>query len=545
MQGCMKRVVEKLGFKKKVSPHTLRHSVATHLFEAGVSLRWIQKFLGHSSLQTTLIYLHLTDDGEDKTDAPSWTRSHNRATCSKTSFRRRPRRAQRRANGQATGQARLRQTQARQTQAEVARMPTVADALRQHADGYLRQYADRMPIEHKRVLAAITRCRTGELGHLHYDCAPADARIGSAAVAGIVIVPTASRTRRKSGWPSEPLSCCRCLTIWSRSRCPRRCGRSSAPTSESATKRSSTPAARRFANWRRDRVSSAPTGWDSSARCTPGDATSTVYHPHVHFVVPGGGVSQDGSRWQAGPANFLLPEKAASIVYRAKFRDAMREAGLLDEMKAAAPEVWQQPWVVDVEAVGDGRATLKYLAPYVYRVAISNNRIEAVDESSVTYRFTPTGSQQSVTRTVPGNEFVRGFLQHTLPRNFQRLRYYGFASQNSKLSIGWVRMLVWFYLRLVLLAGETNGTRTDRKTTGSLPRVRRRDAIGGDHRWQRSVTLQPSAAVSRFRLSDFARLIIFLKRQLAKPVPRRVPSRCARRKQNTKDSTRHDTNRAP
>ena len=61
----MKRVVEKLGFKKRISIHTLRHSVATHLFEAGVSLRWIQKFLGHSSLQTTLVYLHLTDDGED------------------------------------------------------------------------------------------------------------------------------------------------------------------------------------------------------------------------------------------------------------------------------------------------------------------------------------------------------------------------------------------------------------------------------------------------------------------------------------------------
>jgi len=65
VQGCMKRVVTKLEFKKKISIHTLRHSIATHLFEAGVSLRWIQKFLGHSSLQTTLVYLHLTDDGED------------------------------------------------------------------------------------------------------------------------------------------------------------------------------------------------------------------------------------------------------------------------------------------------------------------------------------------------------------------------------------------------------------------------------------------------------------------------------------------------
>jgi integrase len=65
VQGCLKRVVEKLKIKKRISPHTFRHSIATHLFEAGVSLRWIQKFLGHSSLQTTLVYLHLTDDGED------------------------------------------------------------------------------------------------------------------------------------------------------------------------------------------------------------------------------------------------------------------------------------------------------------------------------------------------------------------------------------------------------------------------------------------------------------------------------------------------
>lgn len=65
VQGCMKRVVAKLGFRKRISIHTLRHSIATHLFEAGVSLRWIQKFLGHSSLQTTMVYLHLTDDGED------------------------------------------------------------------------------------------------------------------------------------------------------------------------------------------------------------------------------------------------------------------------------------------------------------------------------------------------------------------------------------------------------------------------------------------------------------------------------------------------
>ncbi len=65
VQGCMKRVVEKLKFTKHIFPHTLRHSVATHLYEAGASLKWIQKFLGHTNLQTTLIYLHLTEVAEE------------------------------------------------------------------------------------------------------------------------------------------------------------------------------------------------------------------------------------------------------------------------------------------------------------------------------------------------------------------------------------------------------------------------------------------------------------------------------------------------
>ena len=113
-----------------------------------------------------------------------------------------------------------------------------------------------------------------------------------------------------------------------------------------------------------------PTAWDSSERCTHGGVTSPSNHPHVHFVVPGGGVSQDGSRWQAAPANFLPPEKAASTVYRDKFRDAMHEAGLLEEMKAAAPRAWKQSWVVDVQPVGDGRATLKYWFPEKNRVRL-------------------------------------------------------------------------------------------------------------------------------------------------------------------------------
>ena len=108
-------------------------------------------------------------------------------------------------------------------------------------------------------------------------------------------------------------------------------------------------------------------------------------------------------------------------------------------------KAWFGSWNVDVIAVGDGRSTLKYLSPYVYRVAVCDNRIQRITDTHVKYRYTPSGTKRSQSREVTGQEFVRGFLQHVLPSNFHRVRYYGFLSPNSKLSLGWVRMLVWFY----------------------------------------------------------------------------------------------------
>ena len=172
----------------------------------------------------------------------------------------------------------------------------------------------------------------------------------------------------------------------------------------------------------------------------------TVYNPHVHFVVPGGGVSKAGLSWQSAPENFLLPEKAAAKIYPGKFRARCEPPGSKQKFKQADAGAWFKPWTVDVLPVGNGEAAPKYLVPYVNRVAISNRRIVDVDQDSVTYRFTPSGTRESVSRTVSGQQFVHGFLQHTLPAKFQRIRYYGWASPNCKLKFQYVQMLVYFYL---------------------------------------------------------------------------------------------------
>lgn len=147
--------------------------------------------------------------------------------------------------------------------------------------------------------------------------------------------------------------------------------------------------------------------------------------------------------WQATPDNFLFHHGTLVRVYKAKLADELRAAGLYDSVPTAA---WQGKFVIDIKPVGDGRAVLKYLAPYVHRVAISDKRILVVDQQSVTYSYTPSGSHCSKTRRVTGEEFVRGFCQHVLPRGLQKVRYYGWMGSNCKTSLDEVRWLVWLFL---------------------------------------------------------------------------------------------------
>ena len=135
-----------------------------------------------------------------------------------------------------------------------------------------------------------------------------------------------------------------------------------------------------------------------------------------------------------------MPVKALSEIYRAKFKDAMQQAGLRNRIDPAA---WKQPWVVHSRAVGDGRASLAYLAPYVFRVAISDRRIISHDDKSATFSYRKSGSNRWRRMTLDAMEFLRRFLQHVLPRGFQKVRHYGFLSPNAGPSIESIRWLVF------------------------------------------------------------------------------------------------------
>ena len=115
------------------------------------------------------------------------------------------------------------------------------------------------------------------------------------------------------------------------------------------------------------------------------------------------------------------------MVVKAKFRDAMQEAGFFDQISS---EDWQLDWNVNSQAVGSSQASLKYLAPSVFKVALSNNRIIKVENNTVFFQYTKPHSRRPRTMALDAIEFIRRFLQHVLPTGFMKIRYYGFLNPN-------------------------------------------------------------------------------------------------------------------
>lgn len=170
-----------------------------------------------------------------------------------------------------------------------------------------------------------------------------------------------------------------------------------------------------------------------------------LHHPHVHCVVPGGGISPDGTQWIASPPNFFLPVRVLSRVFRGKFLAGLRRAwqrgdlsfhGSLEllrderEFKRRIDQAYRREWVVYAKPpFGGAEQVLKYLARYTHRVAISNSRLVSMDSDRVTFRWKDYAHEgRCATMTLLAVEFIRRFLLHVLPAGFQRLRRYGFLA---------------------------------------------------------------------------------------------------------------------
>jgi Putative transposase/Transposase zinc-binding domain len=165
------------------------------------------------------------------------------------------------------------------------------------------------------------------------------------------------------------------------------------------------------------------------------------FHPHVHCVVPGGGLSPDGSRWVASSSNFFLPVRVLSRVFRGKFLAGLRASFAKGELRFAADQFDQAlsaaahtEWVVYAKPpFGGPEQVLKYLARYTHRVAISNARLLDFEDGMVRfgYKDYAHGNRKRV-MTLSALEFVRRLLLHVLPTGFMRIRHYGIQANRHR-----------------------------------------------------------------------------------------------------------------
>jgi hypothetical protein len=190
--------------------------------------------------------------------------------------------------------------------------------------------------------------------------------------------------------------------------------------------------------------------------------SAMTHHPHVHMIVPGGGIALDGSRWISSRPAFLLPVRMLGKLFRRLFLTRLlrlHDAGQLAFFGSAAPladrrafvrylsPVRRKRWIVYAKPPFAGpEAVLAYLSRYTHRVAISNSRLIAFDETDVTFRYKDNrreGCDRQQVMTLAVDEFIRRFLLHVLPRGFHRIRHYGLLAGGSrKISIALARELL-------------------------------------------------------------------------------------------------------
>ncbi len=165
-----------------------------------------------------------------------------------------------------------------------------------------------------------------------------------------------------------------------------------------------------------------------------------LYHPHVHLLVTAGGLSPDGSQWiPSKNSKYLVPVEALSVIFRAKLGAALNKAKLLAQVP---PQVWKKKWVVHCQPAGSGRKVLDYLGRYVFRIAITNSRLEQIDHGQITFRYRDNRSQKLRRVILPAGEFIARFLQHVLPQGCTKVRYYGFWSNSCRRQLEQARALL-------------------------------------------------------------------------------------------------------
>jgi hypothetical protein len=166
-----------------------------------------------------------------------------------------------------------------------------------------------------------------------------------------------------------------------------------------------------------------------------------IFHPHVHYLIPGGGLSPDGREWIAARPKFLLPVKALGALLRTLFKTRLQKEH--PDLFAQVPaKVWKRHWNVDSRPAGSGQNALRYLSRYVFKTATGNRKVQLLAEGKVRWSFRESKSGRPTSIQLDPLEFMGRFLQHILPRSFARVRTFGWLHPAAKVRANRVRALL-------------------------------------------------------------------------------------------------------
>ena len=316
-------------------------------------------------------------------------------------------------------------------------MTTLREIFTAFAPEYLERYPS-LPTAHRKVMSAIQNCRSGHYGHSLYQCSSCGGQHRVNHSCGNRHCPQCQQHKTQQ-WLQhhldQQLSGPHFLLTFTVPEPLRPFIRSHQRLAYQALFQASSLALKRLARDERFIGTDLP-GFIGVLHTW---GRQLQYHPHIHYIVPGGGLSQDRSAWLPSRANFFVPVKALSSIYRALFKDEMRHAGLLEQIN---PQVWTIPWNVHSQANHHGHSAFTYLAPYVFKVAISNRRIVGLKDRTVTFTYRKVGSTRPRTAHLDVMEFLRRFLQHVLPEGLQKVRHFGFLHASCAVPLATIRRML-------------------------------------------------------------------------------------------------------
>lgn len=168
-------------------------------------------------------------------------------------------------------------------------------------------------------------------------------------------------------------------------------------------------------------------------------ARNLIYHPHIHYLIPGAALTGNKRFKKIKNKKLIVHSKPLAAYFKKTFKTLLKNTKYQYELPAS---VWAKDWIVDCERAGTGQEVIKYLAPYVHKVALTDSKIKKQEKGYVTFQYTNSKTKKINYLKLPVFEFIRRFLQHVLPSGFMKIRYFGIMGSNMKDK--------WYLLKLII-----------------------------------------------------------------------------------------------